>query len=153
MAEFVTFEISKKLKEKGYPQLKKNTLAMYNEDGEWFSLARYLDVDEYNFDDFDEHDCVAPTISQVLKWLRDKKNIDIEIHANAGMLGDKVYVPFISTYTEFTFETSPDVIRYRQKKFNPTKPLPHEIIPALIYFNKWEEAALAGIEYVLNNLI
>ena len=37
MAEFVTFEISKKLKEKGYPQLKKNTLAMYNEVGEWFS--------------------------------------------------------------------------------------------------------------------
>lgn len=153
MEEFVTFEIGKKLKEKGYPQGKKNTLAMYNEVGEWFSLARYLDEYEYCFDDFDEHDCVAPTISQVLKWLRDEKNIDIEIHANAGMLGDKVYVPFISTYTEFTFETSPDVIRYRQKKFNPTKPLPHEVIPALIYFNKWEEAALVAIEYVLNNLL
>lgn len=57
------------------------------------------------------------------------------------------------TYTEFTFETSPDVIRYRQKKFNPKKPLPHEIIPALTYFNKWEEAALVAIDYVLNNLI
>lgn len=46
-------------------------VAMYNEDGEWFSLARYLDVDEYSFDDFDEHDCVAPTISQARKWLRE----------------------------------------------------------------------------------
>lgn len=153
MAEFVTFEISMKLKQKGYPQLKKGTLAMYSEYGEWFSLARNLDDDEYSFVDFDEHDCVAPTISQVMKWLREEKNIDIEIHANAGMLGDIVYVPFISTYTEFTFETSPDVIRYRQKKFNPTKTLPHEIIPALTYFNKWEEAALVAIEYVLNNLI
>jgi hypothetical protein len=150
---FVSFELAKKLKEKGYPQAEKNALAMYNEDGEWYSLSPTLDDFYYDFRDFDENDCVSPTIPQVLKWLREEKNIDVEIHAEAGMLGNKVYVPFISTYTEFTLETSPDVIRYRQKKFNPAKPLSHEIILALTYFNKWEEAALDGIEYVLDNLI
>lgn len=95
----------------------------------------------------------APTIALVLKWLRKEKNIDVDVQAAAGMLGDKVYVPYISTYTEFYLETSPDVVRYRQKKFNPTTPLPHEIIPAHVYFNEWEEAALTAIEYVLNKLI
>lgn len=56
--EFVTFEIAKKLKEKGYPQVEKNTLAMYSEEGEWYSLAKNLDEFEYSFVDFDEHDCI-----------------------------------------------------------------------------------------------
>ncbi len=151
--EFVSFELAKKLKEKGFPQVKKNTIAMYSEDGEWYSLSTSLDDFYYIFEDFDEHDYVCPTISQVLKWLRKEKNIDIEIHADVGMLGNKVYTPFISTYTEFTLETSPEIVRCRQKKFNPTRPLPHEIIPALVYSKEWEEAALMGIEFVLNKLI
>lgn len=32
--DFVVFELAKKLKDKGFPQVKKGTLAMYNEDGE-----------------------------------------------------------------------------------------------------------------------
>jgi hypothetical protein len=31
MEDFVNFDLGKKIKEKGYPQVKKNTLAMYNE--------------------------------------------------------------------------------------------------------------------------
>lgn len=151
--EFVTFEIAKKLKKKGYPQVKKNTIAMYNEVGDWYSLVKNLVDFEYSFEDFDERDYVCPTISQVLKWLRKENNIDIEIHADVGMLGSKVYTPFISTYTEFTLETSPEIVRYRQKKFNPARPLPHEIIPALAYSKEWEEAALMGIEFALDNLI
>ena len=68
--DFAPFELAVKLKEKGYPQVKENTLAMYNEDGEWFSLAKNLDEFEYSFQDFDDRDCACPTISQVLKWLR-----------------------------------------------------------------------------------
>lgn len=79
--EFVSFEIAKKLKEKGYPQVKKNSLAMYNEDGDWYSLAKNLDEFEYSFEDFDEHDYICPTISQVLKWLRKEKSIYLSIDA------------------------------------------------------------------------
>lgn len=149
-ADFVSFSLAKNLKEKGfnceYP------FAMYNKYEQFCPL---YSSDKYYFeiDNFDKHACIAPTISQVLKWLRKGKNIDIEIHAEVGMLGNKVYVPFISTYTEFNFETSPEVVRYRQKKFNPTRSLSHEIVPALVYFKEWEEAAIAGIEYCLDNLI
>lgn len=127
MEEFVPFEISKKLKEKGYLQLKKDTLAMYNEDGEWFSLARNLDEFEYCFDDFDEHDFVAPTISQVLKWLRDEKGIHITI----CVCGDGWFyeVINISSGKSLVEDYEDDMIQ------------------------SYEEAAIAGIEYVLDNLI
>lgn len=166
--EFVTFEIAEKLKEKGfrekclaYYDVEDNVGLLYNTQYtdealpcQYTDLLQCHNTGEAETQPDDSDFCVdAPTISQVLKWLRKVKNIDIEIHAEAGMLGDKVYVPFISTYTEFTFETSPDVVRYRQKKFNPASPLPHEIIPALTYFKEWEEAAIAAIKYVINNLI
>lgn len=79
--EFVTFEIAKKLKEKGYPQIEKWTLAMYNEDGEWYSLCPTFDEYYYDFKDFDRHDFVCPTISQVLKWFRKEKNICLSVDA------------------------------------------------------------------------
>lgn len=123
MSEFVPFEISKKLKEKGFPQLKKGTLAMYNEEGEWFSLARYLDEFEYCFDDFDEHDCVAPTISQVLKWLREEKKIHI------GVLYHGYYATWIQP-----MESNNGI---------------HVIHDCKSY----ENAAFEGIEFVLDNLI
>lgn len=123
MSEFVTFEISKKLKEKGYPQLKKGTLAMYSEYGEWFSLARNLDEYEYSFVDFDEHDCVAPTISQARKWLREEKKIHI------GVLYHGYYAVWI-----------------QPMKRNEAEHVIHDC-------KTYEEAELAGIEYCLNNLI
>lgn len=123
MAEFVTFELAKKLKEKGYPQLKKDTLAMYCEYGEWFSLAQNLDEYEYSFVDFDEHDCVAPTISQALKWLREEKKIHI------GVLYHGYYAVWI-----------------QPMKRNEAEHVIHDC-------KTYEEAELAGIEYVLNNLI
>lgn len=133
MAEFVTFKISKKLKEKGFPQRKKNTLAMYNEDGEWFSLARYLDVDEYSFDDFDEHDCVAPTISQALKWLREQKKITIEMFLYNG-----TYSYCVKSVTKICEDRSHAWLNDDTSEEE---------------YNTYEEAALAGIDYVLNNLI
>ena len=132
MAEdFVTYDIAVKLKEKGFKYNKMNL------------------IDKICM----ENQINNPTITQVLKWLRKEKNIDVEIHAVVGLLGRKVYIPYISTYTEFSLESSPEIVRYRQKKFNTTTPLKHEIIPAHQYFEGWEEAALAGIEYVIDNLI
>ena len=48
--EFVNFELAKKLKEKGFPQVKKNTIAMYDEDGEWYSLSTTIDDFYYVFE-------------------------------------------------------------------------------------------------------
>lgn len=83
---FVTYQIALKLKEKGFPQVKDNTLAMYNENGEWFSLATNLDEDEYWFENFDDRDCVCPTIEQVFTWLRKEHKlyvcIDLDMNKN-----------------------------------------------------------------------
>ena len=127
--EFVTFEIAKKLKEKGFPQVKKGTLAMYNEDGEWFSLASNPDDYEYTFEDFDDKDCVWPTISQVLKWLRNKKNL--------------YCLPF--------FEQGIDLWFYTICKPSCGSEFPEFISES--DYDTYDQSAIAGIEYVLNNLI
>ena len=91
----------------------------------------------------------AVNVGSMNCYLNELSSLEIQC---LRMLGDKVYTPYISTYTEFTLETSPDVIRLRQRKFNPYNALPHELIPSHIYFNKWEDAALYTIEYVLDKL-
>lgn len=159
--EFVSFELAKKLKEKGFSC--KYPLAMYNERG-WF-CPLYTSADRnpnfksvfsnreyYDYDDFDEFDYIAPIIGQVLKWLREK-NIDIEIHTECGLLGYKVYIPYVSTYEEYTLKDDSDIVRYKQKRRNTATPLPNEIIQPFDYFDSYEEAAVVGIEYTLDHLL
>lgn len=123
--EFVSFEIAKKLKGKGYPQVKKNTIAMYDENGDWYSLIDTFDYFEYSFEDFKEHGCICPTISQVLKWLRDKKK----------------YVVMIC-------------VTYEGNYYWVTRSLEKEIQKlAKDEYISYEQAALAGIEDALDNLI
>lgn len=129
--EAVTFEMAKKLKEKGYPQVKKNTLAMYDEDGEWYSLAATID-EEYCFEDFDKHDCVCPTISQVLKWLREEKDVVVSVNPYYGKLVNVHWWWDIRTPV-YKVEICSNI---KQEGFD-----------------SYELAALAGIEYVIDNLI
>lgn len=125
--EFVSYEIAKKLKEKGYPQVEKNTLAMYDEDGYLSYLCPTFDINRcyYLFDDFDEDDCVCPTISQVLKWLRKEHKI-------------YMYVERDTYHLKFRFVYEKDKPR---GKFTSS------------VYDGFEQAALAGIEYVIDNLI
>ena len=77
----------------------------------------------------------APTIEQVLEWLREEKDIDIVIYPidrNTIYMGGEKYI--LSIY----FCGKRD---YKIHKDNNDK------------FVKWEDACIAGIEYVINNLI
>lgn len=130
--DFAPFELAVKLKEKGFPQVKENTLAMYDVDGEWFPLAKTLDDYEYAFEDFDDRDCVCPTISQVLKWLREEKKIHIIVE-----ISDSGWY-----YTLY-----PNV-RWENGKLKSDT-----YIMSFKHKASYEQAALAGIEYVLDNLI
>lgn len=125
--DFVDFNLAKKLKEKGFPQVKKNTLAMYGEDGCIYHLCPTLDINSfyYAFDDFDEHDCVCPIISQVLKWLRDEKKICVSVEVER----------------EDWFE---------YKIFQLIK---NTRCTSTRVYETYEDAMLAGISYVLDNLI
>ena len=153
--DFVSFDLAKKLKEKGFREkclcrYKNYSKTLYINEVEP-KIARKIDYSEFFkcYNSYVDSDIDAPTISQVLKWLREEKNIDIEIHAVTDMLGNKAYSPYICTYTTFKLYDDDEVIRYRQKKFNTLKPLPHEVIPAHSNFLEWESAAIDGIEYVL----
>ena len=102
---------------------------MYNEEGEWHSLARNLDEFEYLFEDFDYHDCVCPTISQVLKWLRNEK----EIYATMRLFADNGWYFIIQNH-----KGEPIYSQFRDTD---------------VLYLSYEQAAIAGIEYVIDNLI
>ena len=144
MEDFVTFEIAQKLKEKGFTC--KYPFAMYNELGIYHPLMTSADYETcdsgfkcrcyYDYDDFDENDYIAPTISQVLKWLREEKKISIEIGIHCSLKWMCSIYAFSDGIADFT--------QYDNDGINDT---------IYILYNSYELAAIAGIEYVLDNLI
>lgn len=140
--DFVSFDLAKKLKEKGF--VCDLPFAMYNELGQFYLLTTsapirkaesgYTYRDYYDYEDFDENDFIAPTIAQVLKWLREEKNI----HISPVLWGLGWYVDIQS----FTKETDEDCVSYDvDNKFQS------------IDYETYEEAVIAGVNYCLENLI
>lgn len=121
--EFVSFDLAKKLKEKGYPQHIADDAYIIENYGE----------DEYNIGDIlpipiipDYMDDVsAPTISQVLKWLREEKGIHICIS--------------LGTYSDWNCEIS--------------KIDGNVYCNAYCGCHDYEQAALVGISFVIDELI
>ena len=134
--EFITFEIAKKLKEKGF---KEKCIAYYwekiNEHTPSFVVEDKISEDGICILDLiSEHNKAewspfidAPTISQVLKWLRKEKEIYLEI----VIVVDGEYMC--------------DIYKINSR--------PIECLGSTEYFKTYEQAAIAGIEYVLDNLI
>ena len=141
MEDFVPFEIAKKLKEKGFTC--KYPFAMYNELGSYCPLTTssdYVTCESgykyrcyYDYNDFDENDFIAPTISQVLKWLREEKLILIGLSPMQEYDGNEI-IEWCSTI-------------YKADKQGGMSWMEE------LYYEYYEQAALAGIEYVLDNLI
>jgi len=144
----VPFEIAKKLKEKGF---KEECLSYYTTEYTLYNNEitltddKYLCLSKINYEEFlVSHNSIkytngnyvdAPTIDQVLEWLREERDIDIVIYPidrNTIYMGGEKYI--LSIY----FCGKRD---YKIHKDNNDK------------FVKWEDAAIAGIEYVINNSI
>ena len=129
MGDFVTFDMAKKLKEKGFPQNMCNDGYITEED------------DGYNIGDREGilfiPDCLpyiaAPTIYQVLKWLREEKKISVE--KNFGMHPYEGSACWYCTIVKI----SESGVREVLDNFGETCNV----------FDSYEDAALAGIEYVL----
>lgn len=141
--EFISFDLAKKLKEKGLSC--KYPLAMYNERGSFCPLFTSADRNPnikcvlgsreyYDYDDFDEKDFIAPTIEQVLEWLRKEKNI----HINPVLWHQGWYVN-IQVFAEE--EDEDGVCLEVDNVFQSPD------------YESYEEAALAGVNYCLENLI
>lgn len=124
--DFVSFDLAKKLEEKGFTC--EYPFAMYDKYGQFCPL---YSSDEYYFgiDDFDKRDYIAPTISQVLKWLREEKKIYVMIDRSFSVKNSWHYV--ICNNDDFE----------------------HLIQQESIPNRTWEQAALAGIEDILDNVI
>lgn len=140
--DFVDFNLAKKLKEKGFDC--QYPIAMYNEIGVFHALYTSADCNPhiksmfgnreyYDYEDFDEHDYVAPTISQVLKWLRNEKNIVFGISPMQEM--DCDYLGWCATI--YKVDDNGYGLSWQEE----------------LYYDTYELAALAGIEYALDNLI
>lgn len=113
---------------------------MYNEIGVFHTLTTSADYDicdsgfkcrcYYDYDDFDERDFIAPTISQVLKWLRD----EFSLHISQKPYACKDGLMWM----------------YEIRKFNKRIVF---VIANKTGFVEEEEASLAGIEHAIDNLI
>lgn len=135
--DFVTYDIAVKLKEKGFDEL---CLLHYTneqilvQNSKQSTIGDAIGVDDIldSYNRFNNAYTDVPTISQVLKWLREEKKLFVDI----GMAYNKYFVGICKT-DEFDEVVGQQVIE-------------HAIgTPS----NTYEEAAIAGIEYVLNNLI
>ena len=138
--DYCSYEVAKLLKEKGFDE---PCIAVYEEE-----VLRINTLCDYYNSKLSSYVC-APTHQMAMKWLREKHNIDIDIEAAVGMLGVKVYIPFISTYKPF--EDAPSKVR--QIKRGIYYKDDRGVIPALRHFDSYEEAVEASLKFVLENLI
>ena len=120
--DFAPFELAVKLKEKGFDE---PCYGYYHCNGgnDSFELCGNGDCDFLNSKN--KHRIAAPTISQVLKWLRNTYNLHVETYP-CGLGMWKFLVTNITTLEE----------RALCDKYTSS-----------------EQAAIAGISYVLDNLI
>lgn len=127
MDDYVPFELSKKLNEKGYSH-------DYNDFGyrliysDECTIKFISDIGAYERDYYGEN-IPCPTISEVLKWLRNEKKIYCLPHFEQGIDMWLFCIERPLAGTEFA-----------------------EYISESIY-NTYEDATIAGIKYVLDNLI
>ncbi len=142
MKDFVTFEISKKLKEKGFSQ-GYNIFGFRPIFSDETTIRFINEIGAYEKEYFGEN-IAAPTISQVLKWLRKERKLHIEpciladadTDADGKIINEYVYWSFSVTSIE-----SGEMIYFEYEHVDDKR------------FDSYEQAALAGIEYVLDNLI
>lgn len=132
MEDFVSFEIAKKLKEKGFD---------YPCVGHYVNNQLYIAhyYNAYHSDKDESPD--APTISQVLKWLREEKKIHIEIGFGCyGFCWDlTLNIKYVEGYNNSEWDLL-DCEKYAE-------------IDNQGNHSTYEECVLCAIEYVLDNLI
>ena len=117
MEYFVSFEIAKKLKEKGF---KEKVNAYYGKHENIFDIHPTLDMND------GDYSTSAPTISQVLKWLRKEKKY--HVYASYGAVSKFRYV---------IIQLDNEDAKYTIKR----------------HYKTYEDAIMAGINYVINNII
>lgn len=146
MEDFVTFDLAKKLKDKGFPQ--RPDYFNYSNYYEWDGLRKIHSLSNasvwFNPNISRDNIYFAPTIPQVLKWLRNEKKIFVAI--NIGYCYKTDVIPF---------PTNPNMEPILKGSYYGIWKLDNlnDKIAHSEHFESPELAAIAGIKYVLDNLI
>ena len=124
--DYVSFEVAKLLKEKGFDEKAKS---YFTDDG----LAGYkFGNGEKSNSELDECFYSRPTLQMAMKWLREVHNLEIyPYHNNSTIYNSKWWIEII--------EYPNSVSEYESGKDEE--------------FDTYEEACEAGIKYCLENLI
>lgn len=132
--DFVPFELAVKLKEKGYPQHICECAYIMEDDEE---EENYVVGDREHIEFIPDYlqTMAAPTISQVLKWLREEKEIYIVIEP----------FPTMSTKNKICWGWN--------FKWNSDGAYIDHTFADDVSYATYEEASLTGIEYVVNNML
>lgn len=129
--KFVNFSIAKKLKEKGFPQ--SPDYFNYSSYYDWDGLRKIHSLSNASvwFDPNISRDNIyfAPTVSQVLEWLRKERGYNVNM---------RIYSPDRWYWT------------IQDREGNPCR---SHLTLSDDLFETYEDAALAGIEYTLDNFI
>jgi hypothetical protein len=121
MGDFVSYELAQKLESKGF---RSDGNYGYNEKGEICVPVYNIDDDEFNTM------CSCPEIHEVLKWLRDKKHLYVDISL------------YKKGYSVMIYKTDfPSDKDYAESWYIKD------------CYKTYEFAAVAGIEYTVDNLI
>lgn len=126
MEDFVSFKLAQRLKEKGFDWICSHYYRTTSKD-----LFRVFPCEDWSNT---EERVNAPTISQVLKWLRDEKKLHIEFVGNA--------CGYLYIVSDIPSEGGTD--RYCSDYSGPNDGGT---------WDKYEDCALNAIQYVLDNLI
>lgn len=136
--DFVSFDLAKKLKEKGYPQDPDNMNCMpyYEYDEVINATSLCNDIVWYASSEPRDDIFAAPTIHKVLKWLREEHHIHFEVVGAAYgynlIISDTPYKGGTDRYFTHANDDGPNDGGA---------------------WDKYEDCVMYGIEYVLDNLI
>lgn len=125
---YVSYETAKLLKEKGFECERDYITAMYNELGEFHFLSTSAEY-YYDYEDFDDKDCVAATLSMAMNWLRDECHIHINVD----------YIDYLE-HGEVWAASAVDKKTFKEIKIENTE-------------NSYELAAEYAIDYILKNFV
>lgn len=128
-----------------------NIASFFDKRGHIFDSEYFIDSNGHITQIPNRDNVRCPSIYDVMDWLRDEKNIDIDIDAMCDLLCHKIYTPYIHTYTRNDNYTYDDKARWIQHT--------HYIWDSMAKkaenrdFDTYEEAANAAIEYCLTKLL
>ena len=142
--DYVSFEIAKLLKEKGFCENTEHeiwyVIKQFSTGCHWNSCTYKIGdiTKEYN----DDCCILMPTLQMAMKWLREEYNLFIEIQCYGCEANEKAHFEFsyvISEYVQFDNKIC-TTVGLEEKK-------------AKSQFKSYEEACEAAIKYCLKNLI